>query len=76
MRDENTVSEINLFARRSGVLPDCNYAADDCLLTELSYFIQRKFLFSLVKEVADEDNGEAARQMAAVICKNLIANRT
>jgi len=33
-------------------------------------------LASLVKEVADENNSEPARQMAAVICKNLIANRS
>lgn len=38
--------------------------------------MQKKFVASLVKELADESNSEAARMMAAVICKNLIGNRT
>lgn len=38
--------------------------------------MQNKFVATLVKEIADESNPEPARQMAAVICKNLIANRS
>jgi hypothetical protein len=29
---------------------------------------------SLIKEIGDASNSDAARQMASVICKNLIAN--
>ena len=31
---------------------------------------------SLVKEIADDSNTNPVRQMSAVVCKNLIANRS
>lgn len=34
----------------------------------------KKFVASLIKEIADASNSDAARQMSCVICKNLIAN--
>lgn len=34
----------------------------------------KKFMASLIKEIADTTNSDSARQMASVICKNLISN--
>lgn len=34
----------------------------------------KKFMASLIKEIADATNSDSARQMASVICKNLISN--
>ena len=31
---------------------------------------------TLVKEIADEENGDGVRQMACIVCKNLIVNKT
>jgi hypothetical protein len=37
--------------------------------------MQKKFLATLTREVADENNNEHVRMLAAVIFKNFIANR-
>jgi len=37
---------------------------------------QIKFLASLIKEIADEGNTDEVRQMACVVCKNLISNKS
>jgi importin subunit beta-1 len=34
-----------------------------------------KFLATLTKEIADEGNSEAIRQMACLVCKNFISNK-
>lgn len=31
-----------------------------------------KFIASLIKEIADESNTEGVRQMACIVCKNLV----
>lgn len=36
----------------------------------------KKFLGSLIKEICFDQNAESSRQMACVICKNLISNRS
>ena len=46
------------------------------IFPELLIFLQRKFLATLTKEVADEvNNSESVRMLAAVIFKNFMANR-
>jgi hypothetical protein len=37
--------------------------------------LQKKFLATLTKEVADESNPDGVRMLAAVIFKNFVANR-
>lgn len=47
------------------------------MLTFCFFFcFQKKFLASLVKELSDETNNESVRQMACIILKNLISNRS
>lgn len=36
----------------------------------------KKFLASLIKEICFDQNPEGSRQMACVICKNLISGRS
>lgn len=38
--------------------------------------MQRKFLATLTREIADEDLDDATRQMASIIFKNFILNRS
>jgi hypothetical protein len=41
----------------------------------LSLCLQTKLIASLIKEIADEANQEGIRQMACIVCKNLIQQR-
>jgi len=36
----------------------------------------KKFLATLIKEICFNENPESSRQMACVVCKNLISNRS
>lgn len=45
-------------------------------VVSLTYLlIQRKFLATLTKEVADEQNPDNVRMLGAVVFKNFVANR-
>ena len=39
------------------------------------FYLQRKFLATLTKEIADETLDEGSRQMACLIYKNFISNK-